>query len=416
MNFNFYIFGTPQGRYSQYPNDYIATTISAQQTYVEGSRLTIVRKNDLVHYIFTERVDKSSTIGLCLVFNKARINKPKHLTELFQYIIETQMVERGSIIKYNDSGHLNFAVNSIVECSIEHERLQEYVNDELESNSNKYGIEPLKTVFDGTNTTASLDQSASDARIVQLTSTHNTVIVNLDEGIRHGYIEQIIDSLSKSNESLQKENAALKGDIEQLSKQKKQYRTVIILSVILLIGAIVAIASISGKNREIEERNGKIESLESDIDSKNSRISNLQQDYNSLENKYDNVISTYPFEIRDIKIGIVDYNDNIETDYGYTLYDYNTMYLKPKIYYNGFVSGSREIKIKWYTPSGEIKRGTSSPIGYSTSESVYFYTGSNEATLTGWGNSTRGHWSSGTYRIEIWYNNMCLKSKTFTIY
>ena len=106
----------------------------------------------------------------------------------------------------------------------------------------------------------------------------------------------------------------------------------------------------------------------------------------------------------------------METDYGYSLYSARTMYLKPKIYYYGYTSGSHELKVKWYTPSGEIKRETGSPTGYSQSESVYFYTGSNYVSLAGWGSSTKGHWSAGKYRIEIWYNNMCLKSKTFTIY
>lgn len=68
-------------------------------------------------------------------------------------------------------------------------------------------------------------------------------------------------------------------------------------------------------------------------------------------------------------------------------------------------------------PNGTLKTGTSSPYGFSQSEDCFIYSGSdNTYSLNGWGNRNKGHWTSGTYRIEVWYENTCLKSKTFTIY
>ena len=39
-----------------------------------------------------------------------------------------------------------------------------------------------------------------------------------------------------------------------------------------------------------------------------------------------------------------------------------------------------------------------------------------EGAMKGWGGETKGNWSRGQYRCEIWYNNMCLKSEVFTVY
>lgn len=290
MNFNLYLFGTIKGRYSQYPNDYIASTISIQQQITEGARLTIIRKNDLVHYIFTERIDQNNSIGLCVIFNKARVNRPKKLIEMFQNLLENRIVERGKIIKYDKSGHLSFMVETMTECGAEFEKLHAFVNDEFESNVRQYGIEPLKSVFDGTNTTTTTDQDASDARIIQLTATHNTVIVNIDEDIRHGHIEQIIDSLGQKNDELVKENTSLKEDIEQLAKQKKRRGVVIILFIILLLETVIAIATIAGKNRDIEDRNFRIELLNNSVDDKNNTIASLQEKINSLKSRYSTII------------------------------------------------------------------------------------------------------------------------------
>lgn len=130
------------------------------------------------------------------------------------------------------------------------------------------------------------------------------------------------------------------------------------------------------------------------------------------------VTKTYPIIITDIKIGNAYSGGVIETDYGEPLYNYNTMYLTPKIEYTGLRSESQDLNlyVKWYRPSGELSRGSSSPNGYSQSLMYSIYEGKNELVLIGWGGADRGHWSSGRYRIEIWYNNICLKAKTFTIH
>ena len=127
--------------------------------------------------------------------------------------------------------------------------------------------------------------------------------------------------------------------------------------------------------------------------------------------------STYPIVITDIDIANVYKDGTIETDYGNTLYDYRTLYLKPRITYTGLTSGTKEFKIKWVMPSGALRTGDSSPYGYSFSESAYVSEGSyNTLDFTGWGNDNSGNWSSGRYRVEIWYDDVCLKSKDVRIY
>lgn len=141
---------------------------------------------------------------------------------------------------------------------------------------------------------------------------------------------------------------------------------------------------------------------------------NAKSELSSLKNK---VSATYPIIITDIEIANIYASGNIQTNYGNKIYSYSTMYLKPQIKYTGLSSGNRTFKIKWYNPDGSLRTGTSSPYGFSQSESMYVYSGENNTyALSGWGNASMGNWSKGTYRIEIWYENTCLKAKTFTIY
>lgn len=141
---------------------------------------------------------------------------------------------------------------------------------------------------------------------------------------------------------------------------------------------------------------------------------NAKSELSSLKNK---VSATYPIIITDIEIANTYSGGDVETNYGNTIYSYNTMYLTPRIKYTGLTTGNKTIKVKWYKPDGTISIGSSSPSGFSQSESMYVYNGENNTyTLNGWGNKYKGFWSKGTYRIEIWYENTCLKAKTFTIY
>ena len=123
-----------------------------------------------------------------------------------------------------------------------------------------------------------------------------------------------------------------------------------------------------------------------------------------------------PLIITDIKMGNVYNNGDLETNYGSKIYSTNTMYLKPRIYYIGLTSGNKTFKVKLYRPSGTLSIGSSSPAGFSYQYTSDISIGENTLTLNGWGGETKGHWDTGTYRIEIWYDNQCLASKTFPIY
>lgn len=188
----------------------------------------------------------------------------------------------------------------------------------------------------------------------------------------------------------------------------------LIISIVLGILYAKVYANYSRVTYEIGNYREKHENASLTISSLRSENNLLKQDMTKFKNK---VINAYPLIITDVEIANIYYNGDIHTDYGSSLYENSTMYLKPRIKYMGFTSGYKEFKIKWYNPDGTIRRGDSSPYGFSQSESIYLSIGDNNSyELSGWGNSYKGAWASGTYRIEIWYEDMCLKSKTFIIY
>ena len=310
MNFSFYILGTPEGRYSQYPDDYTASTLAGLQEGMAGARLVIYREMDLVHYAYTERLGNNSIIGFCLIFNKARIQKPRQLIRLFRFIIEKRLVESGEIIKYTDDGELKFKVRSMSECVKEYDRLKGFLNSEFENNASKYDIEPITTTYNGVRSTGELDRNASDGQIVALTNQHNKVIVNDDNGIEHGYIPQVIASLREQNQKANENIARLQEANANLERKKKQYSFVILLALIILgcgVGLFFLNDNLNSTRGELEQanqtisnKNSEISELNSTIESKNRELKQEKERYSNLESE---IASVAPFVITYLQRG-----------------------------------------------------------------------------------------------------------------
>ncbi|MEE0917758.1 MAG: TIR domain-containing protein [Bacteroidales bacterium] len=106
----------------------------------------------------------------------------------------------------------------------------------------------------------------------------------------------------------------------------------------------------------------------------------------------------------------------IQTNYGETIYSSETMYLMPRIRYKSYANRSYTFDVKWINPDGSIRRGDSSPAGYSQSFPYSLSYGEGNKYLYGWGNEPKGYWEAGRYAIEIWCEGTLLKRKEFTIY
>lgn len=155
---------------------------------------------------------------------------------------------------------------------------------------------------------------------------------------------------------------------------------------------------------------GIIDSVKSDFLDECKNVGSVSSSYSS------NSISEIPFIITKLEVANTDGNSNIIQDYGETIWDYKTKYLTPRITVKPFKStGTYTIYVKLYK-NGSLTTGTSSPSGYSYSSKVTISGNSSQVfTLSGWGSKTAGHWSTGEYRFEIWYDDYCIGSKTFKV-
>lgn len=184
--------------------------------------------------------------------------------------------------------------------------------------------------------------------------------------------------------------------------------------VLLLLTASGFAIGLGVKKSELNDSNIYLRNELSALEDSYREVNNVK---NEIKNDFNRYVRKYsPIIVETVEVGNADKNGNMETDYGRSIYSYRTMYLKPRIKYTGYKSENISLKIKLYDPYNNLATGSSSPKGYSYTTNVYVYEGVGTASLSGWGSSYKGHWSAGQYRFEIWYEDVCIAVKSFTVY
>ena len=464
MNVDLYLFGDFGNGYTQYIDD---NTRIKFKSFVEkakaNSQMIIHRDETLMYYTYIRSLHSESSnvryIGISYVLSGNSIRDVEGLFSLFESAITT-IASRGVILKYTPQGHITTNVEKIYQVKSEFAHISAYLKSELDTSllDKKFALPTLDFSIN-TSEIKTFKFTDSHEEIIKSLATIPTIYIFKDKNYENEEsksFSNILSSLNKEKTNALKTIEKQKSEITKLKRAQKNYKLVIWLIIIIFIGLLCVMSYISNTNVKIQglendkiELNGIIEEKTNEINQARIDISNLQTEKNRLNSRvkklendsssFQNQISSlteerddiklelskfknkvnkaYPLIITDIEIANVNYEGKIQNNYGYSIYSYNTMYLKPRIKYTGLTSGYKTLKVKWYNPDGTIKRGTSSPVDFSQSQSIYVYDGDGHIEeLSGWGNSTKGHWKSGTYRIEIWYENICLKSKTFTIH
>lgn len=109
-------------------------------------------------------------------------------------------------------------------------------------------------------------------------------------------------------------------------------------------------------------------------------------------------------KINNVTFSNQDKNGNTITSFGEELYENELKYLTPKIYYEGLYSNEQTVTLYYriFESTGNLSSGTSSPLGFTSKQSITIKPGSNSLTLNGWGSESGGSFPSGVTKVEYW--------------
>lgn len=436
MNYSVYIFGELSSGYTQYPEDSSSEMLNALYSHCKApTQIAIHRDGSMMYYCYIRKLNGSKYIGLSIIVNGYYVSALGGLFSLFENAIE-KMARQGVFIHFADDGTLTTDLSALKFETEEAETLIDSIKRNFEESAGVPQVLPRTDYAIAKDSIKEFCVTDAKTDIIKASYTYGFTYIYKQKDfdtVRMNSYRSILKKVNDENNELKEKNAALQEENKDILSQKKQYRNIVILCLLVAACGVGLFflkdnldstkSSLESAQQEIIQKKRDIAHKQETITALNGKINNLQaslsqekSDREKAENKLSKVESYMPVVITDIEIANVYQSGSIETDYGNTIYSSYTMYLKPRIKYTGIKTGeSITLNIKLYTPTG-LSRGSSSPSNCSWTESFYVYSGENTQSFQGWGGPSKGHWSSGTYRYEFWYGNVCLKAKTFTIH
>lgn len=457
MNIGVYVFGEFEKGYTQFPNDYTSGIFKKFKEYSKATtQITIHRDKDLMYYGYIRLLENGRYIGICAVLNSEILSNTNHLFSIFEDVF-AGIVERGDLIHYDSRQSLVTSVEQLhlnqedvdkltnelraafsglektslppVDYSKGKDSFQNFTSDEdpekIFHASYRYGYTLISkaTNFDSPKLNSfksrisELEQEISDNHqqaqqlIKQLTDTQSSLEAAQAE-INHLSSENA--SLKEQEQNRGSEESTVERPEAEEGKKNNNWSTIFFIGFPILV--IVAICAYN-----IGKSQGGYDSTPYITDTDTVMVENdeIKDQYNKLSQKYNKlceiVKANSPVIGQSVEIANQYYDGRIETDFGRIIDSNNTMYLVPKLKCYSIGSQTCKFSIKLYA-NGSLRRGDSSPSGCTFQDEKYLTDGMNEIKFSGWGNDTKGFWSRGNYRYEIWLEGKLIFSKQFKVF
>lgn len=272
MNFSLYLFGNPNG-YDQYPLDSNITRFRNELSSCRTeSQLSMYRDNQLIQYVYVRKVPgaKDLYLGFVLVFTGVYCLNCHSLNDLFDKAFYDVLL-KGELLRFQKEKY-SYKVSKFVDNPNEIKRVNLFFKTRLDNELSGLFV-PIPNTFrigDG-EVSLSLKDSASD--INYAISQYDIVHLTNDE--------KSVSELERTQQllsALYAEHGELQQKYRKVLSQKKNFKVVIFLSLILL-------ACVTGfwlLNDVLIDKNVKINKLEGIVNNQSAMITNLNEEKQTL--------------------------------------------------------------------------------------------------------------------------------------
>lgn len=424
-----YLFSQVLGTYQQYTTDYSETFLKQFcNNCFAPDQIAIHRDGNLIYYAYAHKNSASELYGICIVCGEICLNL-QWLYEYFQKVLEAS-ANKGVLFCYDEQGEIRKNIDKFSSVVAEIDNLFREIKEYVNTRQSYWEILPPEDFSIPVDSKISFAfNEDEESKITDAIRHYHNVVVTMDSTSPSSFAKTVKRLNSEKNQ-LQEEKETLENEIESLSKQKKQYRWVFVLSILVVIGLIAILLfnqNVNQLNNELARQEYAVDSLKNVVSNKDSIIYNQTQEIRVTKNNLKeakkeldysksllNDLSLYtPISVSNMEV------KNKGENYGERIYSSRTTYISPKLTVFSLIDGSVDLYIKFYAPNGLSRSSNAdvSPTGYSYKDNVSLSKNQNTTIyLSGWGGTDKGHWSSGLYRIEVWHNDVCIKAKTFRIY
>ncbi|GMO41423.1 MAG: hypothetical protein Ta2F_17350 [Termitinemataceae bacterium] len=144
---------------------------------------------------------------------------------------------------------------------------------------------------------------------------------------------------------------------------------------------------------------------------------NLKKQYDILEDEYNYLLENWTIKVDSISVGNASKSGNWLTKPGNELIASEMRLFNPVINYTSLINSNAKFDIKIIDSFGTMVKNEKSPDGYTYAKTKWVLTGGMHThDLDGFGDGASSIYSAGEWIVEVWYNGVCLKSQSITLY
>lgn len=376
MNASVYLFGEFNSGYSQYPDDYASTIFQKFSANAKSTtQIAIHRDGNLVYYGYIRKLQQERYIGFCVVLNGLILKRIDGLFSLFENTI-SNLVTNGKLIHFNEQGDL---VTSVEKLYLNREEI-DLLTESLRAGFKRFEAfsAPLPAVSYGTSKDSFKDFVVDDDQdeIIKSSYTNGYTYIYKSKGFNTAQLNSYKGVLSrayKEKKELTEKYERLQAEHAKTLRQKKQFKFVLILFIVLL-GCAIGLFSLNDNlniTRDALSSAKDTISMQNDLlSSKTVQISNLHTENYELERsrqaeesrrvEAENNLEDFKSKIRNRQPFIVK-STSFSFSSGYLSFDYY-----------GMTEGSVAVKVKAFNDNGEC---------YTNSSNIYIEEGDNSASI-----------------------------------
>lgn len=460
-----------------YSKDIISNILAKTDRKKNLSQFAISMNGKLAYMTYQYRYSESKYFGICCEYNNVVPTNFEYLFEFFDNIVQ-DILTKGEIIHYDSTGIICPSIDYISDKKELVNYYSSYISTHLNDGLAKYINLPSQNYTSEKKKVVVLAYNDNHTQLIDLLNTYDNVVISRDNPYVLGYantLKKSSEKISRLETELAKVNRqkkqyrmvvflvlavvaclvalysfnsnikTLTGDLSQRKEEIKVLNYDLTLANAKIDTLSIEVAEKNCVIRDLEkivsQNNRSIDSLNNAIISQENLINELRTNLSSVNSKLSstsNQLSTARNDLEDAKRKLSNYQNKVGknfpliindiefanytkdrskviSDYGQPIYSNKSRWIWFRINYDGMVSGTKKLYYRIYDSDGDLKTYSTSPSGFSHSTQEYIYQGTNTSALFGWGSDSSGSWRKGKYRIEIWYEDICLKSKSFTI-
>lgn len=324
MNSSVYIFGELSSGYTQYPEDSSSYVLKTLYRHCKApTQIVIHRDGSLMHYCYVRKLDNDKYFGFCIAVNGYYISNIDVLFALFENTME-KVVSQGVLIHFSENGTLTTSIGTLRSEEEELESLTENLRIGFEGF--RKISKPLPRTDYGIAKDSIKEHCISDGMqdIVRASYSYGFTYVYKDEDydtVRMNSYRGVLSRLNEENKALKEKNLELQEENKKVLHQKKQYRYVLILMIMILgcgVGLFFLYNNLNSTQELLTEANITIIDKDNDIKRLNASRDSLElclidekQEKRELEKNLSAICTSVPFVITSCSINaeevVVDY-------------------------------------------------------------------------------------------------------------